>query len=92
MGQLGAVPDLDTLVDVNIETPLNDQVLAFNSASGRWENQDIKDVNVTIEELQNTLINAPVNGQVIMFQNNKWVNQFSENSDRPFQFFMASFN
>lgn len=69
--------ELSELSDVAISSPQNDEVLAYNSTSHKWENKtgggggaidldDLSDVNIT----------SPTNGQALVYDsaNSEWVN------------------
>lgn len=92
MGHLGSIPDLNTLGDISVISPAQDQVLAFNALTSRWENKDIAAITVSMDELSDVALNQPSNGQVLMYDGVKWSNNFATKADRPFQFFLSSFN
>ncbi len=94
MGHLGSIPDLNTLIDVTITTPASKQILAYNTLTQRWENQDFQNINASMDSLSDAVISNPQQNQVIMFNSvqNKWVNDYVTHADRQYQFFLSSFN
>jgi uncharacterized protein (DUF1919 family) len=66
------VPNLDSLSDVNVPMPVDKQVLAFDSASSQWKNQ-----NVPLGTLGDVNVTAPGDKQVLAYDtaSSKWKNQ-----------------
>jgi hypothetical protein len=91
MGVLGPIPDLNSLADVSVITPQNKNLFAFNSANQRWENKTIAELTINLDDIINININDPQNGQVLMYEDNTWINNYATKADRPFQFFLTSF-
>jgi len=91
MGVLGPIPDLNSLADVSVITPSNKDLFAFNSINQRWENKAFADLSIDLSDIINININDPQNGQVLMYENNLWINNYATKADRPFQFFLTSF-
>lgn len=92
MGHLGSIPDLNTLTDISIIAPIQNQILAYNSSTGRWENKNIVSMSISIDDLSDVEITSPQSGQVVMFDGNVWKNDFATRADRGYQFFLSSFN
>jgi len=77
---------IDDLLDVEIATVMDDQVLKYNNLSGNWENKtliiDYNDLNnkpvipSDIGDLVDVFVNAPADGQILRYNNlaSEWVN------------------
>jgi hypothetical protein len=76
---------LHDLVDVAIDSPEDNEVLAYDSTSGTWKNQtpaeaglSASDHNHTVESLSNVVITGtPADGQALVWDTttSKWVNE-----------------
>lgn len=58
--------DLDSLSDVTIEEPENNQCLIYSEALGRWLNQSMSFGN-TLEGLGDVNVNNPTNNQILKY-------------------------
>jgi hypothetical protein len=67
---------LDNLNDVDISTPADGEVLAYDSISGEWVNQSLPEPILTLEGLSDTNIDTPVDGEVLIYDSTsgEWVN------------------
>jgi hypothetical protein len=60
------------LADVLITSPLNGQVLTYNTVAGKWENAT---GGVTsLAALTDVLLTGPTLGQVLTYDGTKWIN------------------
>jgi len=78
----GIIPSaLSALSDVNITSPMNNQVLTFNSTTGMWENKASQGGGGTggkdnFYELGDVAITTPANGDIVRYNTTtfKWEN------------------
>jgi hypothetical protein len=64
---------MTALEDVDNTTPATDgQTLVYRAADQKWHHETAAS---TVNDLTDTTITTPANGQVLTYQNNKWVNQ-----------------
>jgi hypothetical protein len=76
---------LEWMHDVTIDTPADNEVLAYDSASGLWKNQtaseaglSASDHNHTVDSLSNVVITGtPTDGQALVWDTttSKWINE-----------------
>jgi len=72
-----AVPALSDLTDVVIDTPIEGQVLTWNSISLQWENADVPaPTTPALSDLTDVVIDTPTNGQVLTWNSGtgQWEN------------------
>lgn len=91
MGILGSVPDLNSLSDVMIIDPIQNNLFAYNEITSRWENKAASELGIGIDDLFNVTITDPQVGQVIMYDGSIWINEYTSKADRPYQYFISSF-
>ena len=74
--------NIESLVDVNITSPGEGEILAWNPSIGNWENKSLGTVSdavnggITLTDLNNVLISTPQDGHGITWNNttNRWEN------------------
>jgi hypothetical protein len=68
---------LDNLNDVDINNPADGEVLAYDSASGEWVNQELI---LTLEGLSDTDIDEPLDREVLVYDSSSgsWINETIE--------------
>lgn len=71
---------LDEFDDVQIATPVNNQVLKYDSASGKWKNADYTEI-LSLTGLSDVVITTPASGQVLRHNGTNWVNVQLAHSD-----------
>lgn len=64
--------ELEELHNVSISSPVNGQVLKYNSTTGLWENGLGA---TTLDDLTDVTITTPVTGQAIVYTGSQWANQ-----------------
>lgn len=71
LSQLG----LTSLIDTNIESPSNGQVLKYQAATGKWINYADSNTK-TLAALTDTTISSPTDGQILKYDgtSDKWIN------------------
>jgi hypothetical protein len=64
---------INELTDVVITSPVNNQLLKYNSASNTWVNST---VTYTLDNLSDVVVSTPVNNQLLKYNSvsNTWVN------------------
>lgn len=67
---------LNRLLDANIVSPANRQVLIYNSAISKWDNGLL-----SIDDLNDAVISSPVTGQVLRHNGTNWANAQLAHSD-----------
>lgn len=91
MGILGSVPDLNSLSDVMIINPIQNNLFAYNALTERWENKTASELDIGVDDLFDVVITDPQIGQVIMYDGSIWINEYTSKADRPYQYFISSF-
>ena len=73
----GGSTTLGGLLDVNLSSPTNGQVLTYNSASGKWINQNPQSGGASaLSQLSDVTIGVLADGQVLKYSQTagKWIN------------------
>jgi hypothetical protein len=91
MGILGTVPDLNSLSDVMIVDPIQNNLFAYNSITAMWENKTAAELDIGVDDLFDVTISDPQSGQVIMYDGSIWKNEYTNKADRPYLYFISSF-
>ena len=65
---------LTGLSDTNITSPLNGDVLVYNSISGYWENMVRDTPNILIDDIQDVIVSSPQTGQMLIYNGSLWKN------------------
>ena len=68
--------DLDGLSDVALSSPQNNEVLAYNSTTHKWENKAGGGGATDLNDLTDVDITTPTDGQALVYDsvNSKWIN------------------
>jgi hypothetical protein len=74
-----SVNTLDALTDVTISSPLNNQILLYNSSSDIWVNGNLAST-IALDDLSDVDVTSITNGDLLVYDStaNAWVNESSD--------------
>ena len=73
-GGLGSTLYLSSLADVLISSPANNQVLTYNSSTGKWVNANPKGGVTDLASLTDVTLSTPAYGDILLYDGTKWIN------------------
>ena len=73
-GVASTVANLDDLIDVNVPTPVSDQVLAWDSITSKWINKTFTATVSTLDGIGDVQIVNPILNEVLAWDGTKWIN------------------
>ena len=68
------VSSLSGLIDVVITDPMNNDMFTYDSDSEKWKNTPFPSIPTDITDLNDVFVSAPVDGQVLTYDNGDWIN------------------
>ncbi len=74
IGTAGSIPSLDSIGDVAIDTPAEDDVLQYNDVTDQWENVSISDFGDTLNLTDIIDATSLTTGDMIYYDGVNWVN------------------
>ena len=77
MSVLNQLNTIESLSNVNISNPTNNDILQYNSILKTWQNQTLSTGSSTLASLTDVTLSSPTNNQVLMYDGTKWINNNS---------------
>ena len=71
MSVLNQLNTIESLSNVNISNPTNNNILQYNSTSKTWQNQTLPSGSSTLASLTDVTLSSPTNNQVLMYDGTK---------------------
>ena len=72
------ISDINSIGNVTITSPTNNQVLKYNSATSQWVNENFLS---SLSDITGVVLTTPTNGQVLKFDGTNWINDTDDNTN-----------